>query len=101
MAVMRANLSHDVSVCYHVVMVRTQTQFTESQVQELRRISAITGHSIAHITREALNDYLEQRVGVGANAKIERAISVAGRFASGLHDISADHDRHLSDAFGE
>ena len=92
---------YDVSLCYHDVMVRTQTQFTESQVQELRRISAITGHSIAHITREALNDYLEQRAGVGADAKIERAVSVAGRFASGLHDVSADHDQYLTAAFGE
>ena len=80
-------------------MVRTQIQFTECQMQTLRRLSASTGKSIAHLTRDALDAYLEHRVGVGANSKIERAISVAGRFASGLHDISADHDRYLAEAF--
>ena len=82
-------------------MVRTQIQFTESQMQALRRLSATTGQSIAHLTRDALDAYLEQLAGVGMNAKVERAINVAGRFASGSHDISAEHDRYLADAFGE
>ena len=80
-------------------MVRTQIQFTESQMHALRRLSASTGVSIAHLTRDALDAYLEQRGGGGANAKVERAMKVVGQFASGLHDISAKHDDYLADAF--
>jgi hypothetical protein len=82
-------------------MIRTQIQFTESQMQALRQLSAATGHSIAHLTRDALNLYLEQHPGVARDVVVDRAIKVAGRFASGLRGISADHDRYLAEAFSE
>jgi hypothetical protein len=82
-------------------LIRTQIQFTEPQIEALRQLSAKTGHSIAHLTRDAINLYLEQHLKGGRDASIERAIKVAGQFASGLHDISADHDRYLSEVFSE
>ena len=70
-------------------------------MQALRQLSNVTGRSIAHLTRDALDLYLEQHPGVARDVIIERAIKVAGRFASGLHGISADHDHYLAEAFGE
>ena len=32
--------------------------------------------------------------------RLERAIQLAGKFASGQKDVSAKHDRHLASAFG-
>ena len=82
-------------------MVRTQIQFTEAQMEALRQLSAERGRSIADLTREALNLYLEHNRGATRDALADRALSVSGRFASGRRDISADHDRYLAEAFHE
>jgi hypothetical protein len=43
------------------------------------------------------------RQGLGENEpprrKVERAVRLAGRFSSGKRDVSAAHDRFLSEAF--
>ncbi len=80
-------------------MIRTQIQFTETQIEALRRLAGSSGRSIAQIARDALDAYLEQLSGVGQDAKIERAMKVVGQFASGVHDISANHDDYLPAAF--
>jgi len=82
-------------------MVRTQVQFTESEIEELRKLSLSRGESIAHLTRNAVDRYLEQCRSAVPNSTIERALKVAGQFDSGRHDVSADHDRYLAEAFGE
>jgi hypothetical protein len=79
-------------------MVRTQIQLTESQVKALRQLSACTRRSIADLTREALDQYLEQDRAATQEALVENALQVAGRFASGLHDVSTDHDRYIAEA---
>ncbi len=82
-------------------MVRTQIQLTEAQMEELRQLAAATGRSIADLTRQAVKLYLEQNRSRTHDEMIERAISVAGRFASGLRDVSTRHDRHLAEAFDD
>ncbi len=82
-------------------MVRTQIQFTDAQIKELRRLAFVTGRSIAELTREAVKLYLEQHGSATREETVERAISVAGRFASGLRDVATHHDRHVAEIFGE
>jgi len=82
-------------------MVRTQVQLTDSQMEALRRLSAETGKSIADLTRRAVDSYLEQHHGKSPDVLIERALGVAGKFASSLRDVSADHDRYVAEAFAE
>jgi hypothetical protein len=80
-------------------MVRTQIQLTEKQIESLRELSAATGRSIADLTREAVTAYLQCR-GVKSRAMlIEQAIGAAGQFGSGTADVSAHHDRYLSEAY--
>ncbi|HKW96406.1 MAG TPA: ribbon-helix-helix domain-containing protein [Bryobacteraceae bacterium] len=80
-------------------MVRTQVQLTEDQIRALRQISQSTGSSIADLVRQGVENYLNARQYGGRDRQIERALRVAGRFSSGSHDGSTQHDRHLAAAF--
>ena len=82
-------------------MTRTQVQLTDRQLEGLRRASAATGRSIADLIREGVDVYLAGRSEVGREEQIERAIRIAGKFSSDLTDVSANHDKHLGEAFGE
>jgi hypothetical protein len=81
-------------------MVRTQVQLTEEQMRALRQEARASGKSIAELIRLGVDRYLEGRNEIGREERINRAIRVAGRFSSGLSDVSAKHDEHLGEAFG-
>jgi hypothetical protein len=81
-------------------MIRTQVQLTDRQLEALRQASAATGRSVADLIRQGVDQYLAGRSELGREERIERAIRVAGRFSSGPSDVSANHDRHLAEAFG-
>ena len=82
-------------------MIRTQVQLTDRQLEALRQASAATGRSVADLIRQGVDQYLAGRSELGREERIERAIEVAGKFSSGRSDISADHDTHLAEAFGQ
>jgi hypothetical protein len=79
-------------------MARTQVQLTEHQIEALQQLSAVTGLSIADLIRQGIDQYLAKQRGLDPKDRIERAIRVAGRFSSGMTDVSANHDKHLADA---
>jgi len=81
-------------------MVRTQVQLTEQQVRRLRSIAGERGVSFS----EALRQCVDSVLAPGAPERKElyaRAASLVGAFAdhSGAADLSAEHDRYLSEAF--
>jgi gamma-glutamyl phosphate reductase len=82
-------------------MIRTQVQLTERQLESLRQASATTGRSVADLIREGVDHYLQGQVTPKREDRIERAISVAGRFGSRHSDVSANHDKHVAEAFGQ
>ena len=82
-------------------MIRTQIQLTDRQVEALRHDSAATGRAVADLIRQGVDQYLAGRSDLGREERIERAIGVAGKFSSGRSDVSANHDRHLAEAFGK
>lgn len=58
----------------------------------------MVGRSVADLIRKAVE--LRRRKQVATDDQIiKRALGVAGRFSSGLHEVSAHHDRYLADAF--
>ena len=81
-------------------MTRTQVQLTDNQLKALRQASIATGKSVSELIRQGVDQYLAGRSELAREERIERAIRVAGRFSSGRTDVSADHDRHLAEAFG-
>ena len=77
-------------------MIRTQIQLTEEQASRLRRLAADRGVSMAAVIRDALDSAVSDN---DRDARWERALATAGSGDSGLADISAEHDRHLAEAF--
>jgi len=86
---------------HNLPMTRMQVQLTHSQLKALRDAAAESGQSIAELIRRGVDQYLAGLTDLGREERIERAIRVAGRFSSGRTDVSAKHDRHLADAFGQ
>ncbi len=81
------------------VMIRVQVQLTQIQQNALRQLSTDTGKSIAALIREGVEQILTAKPLPSRQDRIERAIRVAGQFASGGADGSAEHDRHLAATF--
>ncbi len=82
-------------------MVRTQVQFTEEQLEELRRLSAESGQSLAELVRLGVELYLSSQHRPNRNEQIGRALAAVGKFSSGAKDVSAHHDRYLAEAYRE
>ena len=80
-------------------MYRTQIQLTESQVRALKDMSATQNKSMAELIRQAIDILLRSSGEVDCEERKRRAIAAAGRFHSGLGDISTNHDDYLSKAY--
>ena len=77
-------------------MIRTQIQLTEQQARELKTLAAEQGISLAELIRRRVSE--RGRVTVDAKARKQRFLTLAGRYHSGLTDVSTQHDRHLAEA---
>lgn len=82
-------------------MVRTQIQLTDSQAHALRALAAAEGRSMADIIRESVEALLADRGRRDSDEVRQRALAVVGSFHSGLADLAAEHDRYLTEAFGQ
>jgi len=80
-------------------MIRTQVQLTEEQSISLKRLSAEKGKPVAELIRQGIDIVLQSADMVSPEEQRKRAISVAGRFQSGVSDLSRKHDKHLAEAF--
>lgn len=80
-------------------MVRTQVQLTEEQVKALRELSRAQDRSMSAIVRDAVDEAIRHR-GMSRRERMERALSVIGKYNSGFTDISERHDDYLAEDFG-
>jgi predicted transcriptional regulator len=81
-------------------MVRTQIQLTEEQARRLKQLAAARGRSMADLIRVSVDRLLAQPDTRDDEVKRARALRAAGRFRSGVSDLSSRHDRHLSEVLG-
>ncbi|MGA2185185.1 MAG: ribbon-helix-helix domain-containing protein [Bryobacteraceae bacterium] len=80
-------------------MVRTQIQFTDSQIESLRRLAAATGRSVADLVRQGVDQYLAVKSQPDLEERKKRALRVLGKFPSAPSDVSIRHDHYLAEAF--
>ncbi len=80
-------------------MIRVQVQFSERQIQLLKARANQEHVSVSEIVRRAVDAWSKVQSEVSADERRRRAVGVAGRFASGLKDVSARHDDYLEDAY--
>jgi CRISPR/Cas system-associated protein Csm6 len=96
-------------LCYHesknvsmgAQMIRTQIQLTEEQVSILKKIASERATSIAQLVRQAVDKLIRSGAYVDMEEQRVRAIAAAGRFHSGVSDLSESHDKYLVEAFEE
>ena len=81
------------------MLVRTQVQLTEEQLQALKGLAKERGISIAELIRQSVDQFIQSPQILTKEDRIERAMSVVGKFHSGHHDISENHDRYLDDIY--
>ena len=80
-------------------MIRTQIQLTEQQMDSLRGEAEKERISIAELIRRSIDASSTGSI-LPARAELKRrALAVAGRFASGQTNVSAEHDQYLDEAF--
>ena len=77
-------------------MVRTQIQLTEKQTQALKEIAVRRGVSVAELIRQSVDRFLE---GDLEAEKWARALSMLGRYHSGVSDVSMNHDKYLDECY--
>jgi hypothetical protein len=82
-------------------MERTQIQLTRAQLNALRVLAGQQNRSLAELIRESVDVFVTRATAAGdRQARLERAKSAAGRYASGSGDGSTRHDDHLAAALG-
>jgi intergrase/recombinase len=82
-------------------MIRAQIQFTEDQLKALRQIAKRLDRSVADVVREGVDQYVSSQGRVRTEEEIRRALSVVGKYRSGVSDLGANHDKYLAEAFEE
>jgi hypothetical protein len=82
-------------------MVRTQIQLTEEQAKALKKLASSQHLSVAKLIRQAVDSMIRSNVVVDAKERRKRALDAAGRFRSGLRDLSTEHNKYLEEAFSE
>lgn len=80
-------------------MVRTQIQLTTKQAEMLKRLAREKHQSVAGLIREAVNNMIKTRPILEEGKRRKRAIAAAGRFHSGVSDLSTAHDKYLGGAY--
>jgi hypothetical protein len=80
---------------------RTQISLTTQQLEGLRRLSEQEGASIAKLIRGAVDRLLREQGTPDREERRRRALAVVGRFQSGRHDISEEHDRYFAESIDE
>lgn len=89
----------DNSICYHVIMVRTQIQLTPEQANRVKKLAVSRGLSMAKVIRNAIDAAIAADAEAVSKSKRSRALEAVGGFRSGRKDISRRHDAYLDEAF--
>ncbi len=83
-------------------MIRTQILLTEEQHKLLKSISKEKNISMAEAVRECVAYYganIADRMITSEEEKYNMALNAAGRFKSGIKDLSSNHDLYLMEGF--
>ncbi|MCA9923175.1 MAG: ribbon-helix-helix protein, CopG family [Anaerolineales bacterium] len=81
-------------------MIRTQIQLTEDQSRILKAMSREQNVSIAELIRQSVEQFIHTSNRPTPEGITERLLSIAGKYSSGVADLSANHDDYLAEAYG-
>jgi hypothetical protein len=75
-------------------MIRTQIQLEPSTYEEMKKMASKLGCSLAELARRSIEETLMKS---RLEGKWGRSLQVAGRYKSGLGDLSIKHDQYFGD----
>jgi len=84
------------------MMKRTQILLTEEQHKLLKGISKEKNISMAEAVRECITYYNANTAGltnISEEEKYARALKAAGKFKSGIKELSSNHDKYLGEDY--
>lgn len=76
-------------------MHRTQVQLTDKQIEAIKGLAAKREVSMAEIIRMSVDSFIQKENILPQQKK--RALSVVGKFRSGLNDLAQNHDKYLAE----
>lgn len=84
-------------------MVRTQIQLTEQQSVKLKELAAEYDVSAAELIRRAVDQFITAAGPAQISDEDQRrmALEFAGKYPSGVKDLSENHDLYLIDVYGD
>lgn len=80
-------------------MVRTQVQFKEDDLKELRQEAAEEGVSVSEVVRRYVAEGIRAKRKPSRKELWERASKVIGKYRSGKSDVAQRHDDYLAEAY--
>ena len=80
-------------------MIRTQIQLTEEQARALKNLASTRHVSVAELIRQSVDTLIRASGDIDIEERRRQAIAAAGRFHSGVSDVSAMHNEYLTEAF--
>ena len=75
-----------------------QIELTDEQWQRLKAIAERENVSMAEVISRAVDDWI-CKYNTDQQKRKERALSVIGRFNSGLGDLAKNHDKYVASHF--
>lgn len=102
-------LTSSFPACYHVIISviiggndgKNADTINGRTGKNLKKIATSRHLSVAELIRRAVDNIITTNVMVDADERRKRAINIVGKFHSGKHDISSEHDKYLAETFSE
>ena len=79
-------------------MVRTQIELSEQQMKALEALANQRDISVSALVQESIDQLLQSAPTSYTEEQRRKALAAAGRFKSGLGDLSKRHDAYLTEA---
>lgn len=79
-------------------MVQAEIQLTEEQMEALEKLARQRNVSVSDLIHEGIDNLLRCTTVMDSDKLKRRARAIAGRFKSGLGDLSRRHDDYLAEA---
>jgi hypothetical protein len=79
-------------------MISTKIQITEDQLTALNELALKQQVSLDDLIRQGIDNLIRTKPIIYNIDKRQQAFSIAGKFRSGLKDLSKEHDKYLSES---
>jgi hypothetical protein len=83
------------------MMIRTQVQLTEKQMEALKSLAHQRKVSVAELIRQGVEHVIAMPQEISLEERRKRAMALAGKFSDedGATDVSINHDKYLADIY--